>query len=112
MRGSLTVPTLHTVAGAFVRSDEYSPFQQRLRMVFGGEAQAFPENLTYCIDHMPGSAALITFSTLAHPRVYTYKSKAVRIRPPDASPWSFFVQETELQKEPSSFVSDRKGYVQ
>jgi len=38
--------------------------------------------------------------------------KAVRIRPPDAAPWAFFIQETELQREPSSFISDRKGYIQ
>jgi len=106
MRAPLTVPVLHAVAGAFIENDEYTTFQEQLQVAFPSTRMA-----TYCLDHLPGSAALLTFSTLASPRVYTYKNRPVRVRPPDAAEFTLFIQEVLLSKAPSSFVSDRKGYM-
>ena len=106
MRAPLTVPVLHAVAGAFIEHEDYTAFQEQLQAAF-----PLVPMTTYCLDHLPGSAALLTFSTLASPRVYTYKNKPVRIRPPDAAEFSLFIQEVPLSKAPSSFVSDRKGYM-
>lgn len=105
-RAQLTVPSLHAIAGAFIQHDEYTPFQDQLQKVFEeGGLEA------YCIDHMPGATALITFSSLPSPRCYTYKNRQIRVRPPDAAEFALFVQEVPLHKTPSSFTSDKKGYV-
>jgi hypothetical protein len=106
VRAPLTVPVLHAVAGAFITHEEYSTFQESLQQVFSKQ-----ELQSYCVDHMPGSAALITFSQLESPRVYTYKNKPVRIRPPDAAEFALFVQEVQLSKTPSLFTSDKKGFI-
>lgn len=105
-RAQLTVSALHSIAGAFISHDEYTPFQEQLQRVF-----ELPQFASYCIDHLPGSAALITFSSLTCPRCYTYKNKPTRVRAPDAAEFSLFIQEVPLQKTPSSFTSDRKGYI-
>jgi hypothetical protein len=108
VRSQLTIPIIHTVAGSFLARTELTPFQERLRSLI-----AAPDALmTYCIDMMPGSAALITFSTLESPRTYVYKGKAVRIRPPDASSFSLLAQESVLQREPNTLTTSRRGYVQ
>jgi hypothetical protein len=106
MRAPLTVPVLHAVAGAFIDNDEYTSFQEALQATFPYSCFS-----SYCVDHLPGSAALITFSRLISPLVYTYKNKPVRMRAPDASEFSLFVQEVPLRKAPSSFTSNRKGYI-
>lgn len=105
-RAQLTVPALHSIAGAFIPHEEYTPFQEQLQRVF-----AQPHLEVYCIDHMPGASALITFSRLPSPRCYTYKNRQVRVRPPDADEFSLFVQEVPLHKTPSSFTSDKRGYI-
>lgn len=107
MRAPLTVPILHAIAGAFISNDDdvYTVFQAHLQTLFHKQ-----EFSTYCIDHLPGSAALITFSSLASPLTYTYKNKSVRVRPPDVADFALFIQELSLSKTPSSFTSDRKGY--
>lgn len=106
VQAPLTMGLAHVIGSVFTSHVNTCEFHKRLREVFKPTCVYSK----YCVDHLPGSVMVLTFSTLQNPTVYGYKGGSARIRGPDLS-YTLNILEVYLCRPPTLLTSDKKSYI-
>lgn len=106
IQAPLTLGLVHVIGNVFTSQIATHELHKRLRDTFMQYTFA-----RYCIDHLPNSTMVLTFSSLKNPTTYTYKGRSAGIRPGDASPFSLVIREVPLCKPPPVLSSDKKAFI-